>query len=123
MVEENRIVDSKSITHLFGLRTNIYKLTMDYLEKQASGTQKKVYEEKFDNWKEIYQKIYGGSLESELFLKHTYFALILKLLVIIKLSIIQNLDLEETFEDTISNNLEAFHIFEFENFYWTDRYK
>ena len=117
MVEEKRNIDSTSITYIFGLRTNIYKLTMDYLEKHANG---KKYEEKFNEWRDVYQKIYGGSLESELFLKHTYFALILKLLVIIKLSIIQNLDLEEAFEDTISNNLEAFHIFEFENFYWID---
>jgi len=120
MVEEKQIIDSKNITRIFGLRTNIFKLTMAYLEKQATGAQKKKYEEKFNTWKEVYHEIYGGNLDSELFLKHTYFALILKLLVIIKLSLIQNLDLEEAFEDTILNNLEAFHVFEFENFYWTD---
>lgn len=120
MVEEKQVIDSKSITQIFGLRSNIYKLAMEYLEKQAKGAQKKKYEEKFNDWKDIYREIYGGSLDSELFLKHTYFALVLKLLVIIKLSIIQNLDLEEAYEDAILNNLEAFHVFEFENFYWTD---
>ena len=120
MVEETRAIDSNSITRIFGLRTKIYKSTIAYLNEQARGAQRNKYEEKFNQWKEIYRDIYGGKLDANLFLNHSYFALILKQLLIIKLGIIQNLDLKETYQDSLLNNLEAFHVFEFENFYWTD---
>jgi len=62
----------------------------------------------------------ANTVTSNLFLRYTYFALLLKSLIIIKLGIIQNLDFEECYEDNISNNLEALHIFEFDYFFWTD---
>ncbi|MFX1258408.1 MAG: Eco57I restriction-modification methylase domain-containing protein [Promethearchaeota archaeon] len=122
MVKIKKEINNVDIGNLFGLRSNFYIESIRYLEKKAISKKDK-YEEKFQKWSAIFNKIYGESqsLNSKLFLKHTYFALLLKSLIIVKLSVIQNLEFEEAYDDCRSNNLEALNVFEFEEFYyWTD---
>ena len=118
MVKNKDLINREDITRLFGLKSHFFTEIMRYLEKEAIS-KKEEFEEKFRMLK---ANIFGESseLDSNLFLRYTYFALLLKSLIIIKLSIIQNLDFEECYEDNISNNLEALHIFEFDYFFWTD---
>ena len=116
---KRRIITREDISKIFGLRSNIYTESIKYLESK-SHTKKEKFQEKFIKWKEIFYDLHGESeaLNKELYLKYCYFALILKLFIIIKLSIIQNLDYEDAYRDYKSNNLDIFHIFEFDNFYW-----
>ena len=118
MVKNKGLINREDITRLFGLRSHFFAETMRYLEKEAI-----LKKEKFDEKLRILRSnIFRDSseLNSNLFLRDTYFALLLKSLIIIKLSIFQNLGFEECYEDNISNNLEALHIFEFDYFFWTD---
>ncbi len=122
MVESKKIIDSEYIKRFFGLRSQFFTRVMKYLEKKAIS-RKKNYDNRFKQWFTIFKNIYGetNSLNSELFLKHTYFALILKSLLIIKLSINQNIDIDDAYADYISNNLETLHLPEFNRvFYWVD---
>ncbi|MFX1276415.1 MAG: N-6 DNA methylase [Promethearchaeota archaeon] len=119
MVEYKK-VGKKDISITFGLSSEIYKNSMDFFTKSAQSSRKKEYEITFTKWKKLYKEIYGGVLDSELFLKHTYFSLVLKSLLITRLSLIQNIDFAEAYRDFRSNNLEAFYIFEFDTFYWID---
>ncbi len=122
MVESKKIIDSEYIKRFFGLRSQFFTRVMKYLEKKAIS-RKKNYDNRFKQWFTIFKSIYGeiNSLNSEFFLKHTYFALILKSLLIIKLSINQNLDIDDAYADYISNNLETLHLPEFNRvFYWVD---
>ncbi len=104
---------------MFGTRSPIYSDVMAYLDRKVVSN-KKEFDLKYKEWATIFEKIYGGSLDKSLFLNHTYFALILKSLFLIKLCTIQNLEMEEAYEDCVTNNLEPFHIYEFEMFFWTD---
>ncbi len=120
MVENNKIIDSEDISRLFGLRSRIFKLCMDFFDKKSEIDQISDFNEKINSWKQIYESIYSGVLDKSLFFKHSYFSLILKSLFIIKLGVIQNLDFEEVYEDNMSNDLEAFQVFEYGHFYWID---
>jgi len=105
---------------IFGLSSEIYKKSRTYFNKKAQSSRKEEFEITFNKWIKTYKNIYGGMLDTELFFKHTYFSLILKSLLITRLSLIQNIDLDEAYEDSLSNNLVAFYIFEFDIFYWID---
>jgi len=118
MDNHKKTLNSESITRLFGLRSNIYKESMIFLEKEVKR-KKEAYKQKYQEWTNAFKNIYG-ELDEDLFLRHTYFALILKAFIIIKLSIMQNLDLDDAYADYKDSDISAFHIFEFENFYWTD---
>ncbi len=119
MVETKKKLGFEDISKLFGLRSEIYRQGIKYLEAK-SVSDNKLYNEKFEKWNSIFKDIYGDETDKELFLNHTYFALILKTLLSIKLSIIHNLDLEESYEDCCADDLEALQIFEFEYFNWTN---
>ncbi|HEY0088852.1 MAG TPA: DNA methyltransferase, partial [Candidatus Lokiarchaeia archaeon] len=120
MVVNKKLLTSQDIEEFFGLKSDFFSQSIIYLEKK-SKVKEETYEQKYQYWKQVFRNIYYDSISEDLFLKHTYFALLLKSLVIINLSIIQNLDFEDTYEDYITNDLEALNIFEFGTFfYWTD---
>jgi len=116
-----RIINSIYIVKNFGLKSKFFIESIEILNKKASTIQRELFEENFKEWKENYNKIYGeSSLNTDLFIKQTYFVLLLKSLIIIKLASSKNHDLEVAFEYWKSNNLERSHLFEFERFYWID---
>ena len=120
MVVNKKVLTSQDIEEFFGLKSDFFSQSIIYLEKK-SKVKEETYEQKFQYWKQVFRNIYDDSTGEDLFLKHTYFALLLKSLVIINLSIIQNLEFEDAYEDYITNDLEALNIFEFGTFfYWTD---
>ena len=122
MVSNKKLIDSEDIAKFFGLSSNFFYESIKYFEKKTLS-KKKEFEVKFQQWNKTFKNIFGESesLSSDLFLKHTYFALLLKSLIIIKLSFIQNIDFEECYDDCKNNNLEAFNLFEFGYFYnWTN---
>ncbi|MFX1417566.1 MAG: Eco57I restriction-modification methylase domain-containing protein, partial [Promethearchaeota archaeon] len=64
-----------------------------------------------------FTNLYGYEITSDLFLKHTYFAHILKIIVISKLDIGKDLDFEDIFDIYCKNNINE--IFESDYFFWT----
>ena len=97
---DKKLIGSEDIAKFFGLRTNFYYESIKDLEKKVLS-KKQEFDKKYQLWKESFKNIIGesDSLSPDLFLKHTYFALLLKSLVIIKLSLIQNIDFEECYDD------------------------
>ena len=81
---DKELINSKAITEFLGLRSNIYIQSINHLKEQLK--KEKLYEEKFLKWKEIFCNFYGYEITSELFLNHTYFTHVLK---VIKISILR----------------------------------
>ncbi|MFX1309898.1 MAG: N-6 DNA methylase, partial [Promethearchaeota archaeon] len=109
------LIDSKVITDVLGVKSDIYIQSIKTLEDQIKV--EKLFEESFSKWKRIFSNIYGSQIKSELFFKHTYFAQVLKVIVIFKLTINKNLTSEEIYNEYCKNDLK--HIFEWDFFFWT----
>ncbi len=118
MVEDKKIINSKDILTAFGLNSSIFKDSLNFLEKEAEINEEK-FQKKLKVWESLFRSFYGEETDSKLFIKHSYFALILKVLILSKLCIIQNKNTEEIYQFIKSNNFDALNIFEFEYFNWT----
>ena len=82
MVENKKVISSKQLVEFFGLGTNFYKETSKFLKKQAE-LDKNSFQNKFLRWESAFKKIYGKEIDQSLFLKHSYYVSILKLLVLL----------------------------------------
>lgn len=116
MAENKRDIDFNSISSIFGLDSDIYKETMKYFEERA--VMEKDYENKFEKWKKVFHKIYGKEITSELFLRHSYFALILKILIICKSGLIKNQRFEEIYGEFVKKDLDYVKIFNYNYLFW-----
>ncbi|TFG01778.1 MAG: hypothetical protein EU542_06380 [Promethearchaeota archaeon] len=85
MVANKKIITSKEIQEFFGLNSPFYQKVLSFLKGKAS-TQNKKYQQKFLNWKQLFHKFYGEDTTENLFIKHTYFSILLKLFAINKIS-------------------------------------
>ena len=85
MVANKKVITSQEIGKFFGLNSHFYQEALAYLKNQIDS-QKNSYKEKFSKWKNLFHKFYGNETTSELFLKHTYFAFLLKLFIESKLT-------------------------------------
>jgi hypothetical protein len=84
-MSDNEKADKESqITLEFGLGTKNYKILTNFLSKNVNGTNRD-YIEALTAWKSIFKPIYGDAISKELFLKHTYYFLLLKFLLAFKL--------------------------------------
>ncbi|MFX1315587.1 MAG: Eco57I restriction-modification methylase domain-containing protein [Promethearchaeota archaeon] len=119
MVENEKILNSEEILNAFGLNSGIFKDGMNFLEKEAK-IKKEKFKRKFKIWESIYKNIYGEQSDYILFLKHSYFALILKILILSKFLIVNNKSIEEVYQYIKSTNLDSLNILEFEKFNWTN---
>jgi len=83
MVENKKIIDSKQISEFFGLNSEIYDETAKFLliQKNLKKTEVK---KKYHLWESVFENIYGKEINDSLFLKHSYYALILTILMKIK---------------------------------------
>ena len=81
MVENEKVIDAIKISELFGIGSDIYNEITNFLEKQAK-LEEIEFQKKYRLWKLIFKRIYGNDIDLSLFLKHSYFALILKFLVV-----------------------------------------
>jgi hypothetical protein len=85
MVENKKIIGSKEISESFGLSSEIFSKALMFL-KQQENLKKVEFQKKFRLWKSVFKNIYGKEINESLFLKHSYFALILKNLITVKAS-------------------------------------
>ncbi|MFX1378279.1 MAG: Eco57I restriction-modification methylase domain-containing protein [Promethearchaeota archaeon] len=111
---DKKVIDSKAIAEFLGVGSNIYIQCINYFEEQKKI--ENYFEESFLKWKEIFSIFYGYEISSELFLKHTYFIHILKIIVISKSSN-KNLNFEEI--NNLYNNKTLKEIFNCDYFFWT----
>ncbi|MFX1410780.1 MAG: N-6 DNA methylase, partial [Promethearchaeota archaeon] len=119
MVENEKIINSEDILNAFGLNSSIFMDGLNFLENEAKINKEK-FKRKLKIWESIYKDIYGEQTNYKLFLKHSYFALILKILILSKLQIVYNKSKEEIYQYIKSTNLDSLNILEFENFNWTN---
>jgi hypothetical protein len=113
-----KLINSEAITDLFGLNSDIYhKFMSDFKDKASIDNS---YEMNLRNWRIIFTKIYGKEISSELFLKHTYFGAILRIVVVSRMGLIRNLSFEEIYTNFPKNGLKNYKISEFDFFFWVD---
>jgi hypothetical protein len=116
MVANKKVIDSKDISDLFGLTSKIFRDIYEFIETQ-SEIEKLHFQKIFDKWKSTFYNIYGDDVDKVLFLKHSYFILLLRIITSIKIrkSIINELHLKKDQQNKINLNLLFFP--EIENFY------
>ncbi|MHA1987927.1 MAG: HsdM family class I SAM-dependent methyltransferase [Promethearchaeota archaeon] len=111
-------INSEVITDKFGLNSDIYHEFMTYIREKASID--KSYEINLGKWRKIFTTIYGDEISSELFLKHTYFAFILRMIVVCKMALIRGQNFEEIYTDLTKDKLKTSKLFEFSFLFWLD---
>jgi hypothetical protein len=109
-------INSEAITEIFGLNSGLYQEFMSFLKENTSNN--KSYENNLRQWEKFFSRIYGTELSSNLFLNHTYFALVLKILVVCKIGFIKNQNLEEIYDSITSDEYVNSQLFEFDFFLW-----
>jgi len=90
-IENEKIIGSKKISDLFGLGSKFYSEATKFLKRQEQLS-KIEFQNKYRRWESVFKNIYGKDIDTSLFLKHSYFAIILKTLIIVK-----SRDLEESY--------------------------
>ncbi|TFG04745.1 MAG: hypothetical protein EU539_10275 [Promethearchaeota archaeon] len=119
MMAEKRI-SSKEIAEYFGLKSQIFNESINYLQKMASTTSEEAFNKSYDDWKEIFEKIFGKKiLKRSLFIKQSYLALILKAIITIKISRIKDNVPETSHNAWKSQELAFLNSSELKLFYWT----
>ncbi len=111
-----KFLDSHFISEIFGVNSKIYLKSLEYLKEQAEKL--KAYEINFREWKNFYTNIYGYEINSDLFFKHTYFILLLELLIYFKLSNHKNFNITGDYEEYLKINLKQLKILDFSYFSW-----
>jgi hypothetical protein len=79
---------------MFGLGSEIYNDIAKFLIKQKD-LEKTEFQKKYRHWESIFKNIYGKEINDSLFLKHSYFASVLKTLIIVKASDLNEKNLVE----------------------------
>ncbi len=108
-----KVIDSHNITEVLGLRSDIFGQIIESLKGKIKT--ENFYQESFLKWKQIFTNIYGYEISSDLFLKHTYFTHVLKIIFISKFY--KGLNFEEFYKEYLKNNVRQ--IFEYDFFFWT----
>ena len=113
MIDHKKTHRDNQIETLFGLNSKNYTHLIEILAHNAIEGNS-AYNEAFHAWKSMFRSIYGKNLDKTLYLKHTYYFLILKFLLRIKLNRIgfhSEFDLNIYFmdENQIFNWLDTSH--------------
>jgi len=117
MTREERVLNSQSILEIFGANSKIFNESMELLNEKAK--EEKNFDKKFEQWKAIFSKIYGKDVSLELFIKQTYYTHILKILMISKLPISEDLNFKEFYDCYITTKLSDLNFYNVDYFFWT----
>jgi len=117
MVENKKVINSKRITEIFGLKSEIYHKTIEYFEKELVD-KKDLFLKKYNNWNLLFKNIFGGQIDRKLFLKQTYFSQVLKILIIFKLK--NDTELNQFYQAYKFHNLEEYGLIELKYFNWIE---
>ena len=116
MTEKDRVLDSGMIVDLFGFNSEIYYECLQYLREMTKIEDK--YDRNYTLWSEIFSKIYGKEISLELFITHSYFTHLLKILLISRLLSNKNLNFEQLFKRYKSKNMRDLRLYEIDSFFW-----
>ncbi|MFX0059586.1 MAG: Eco57I restriction-modification methylase domain-containing protein [Candidatus Hodarchaeota archaeon] len=115
MVENKKIIDSKFILEKFGLKSEIYREITKNLEEKIKERASK-YKTYLIQWKSFYEKIYGVDIDSNLFLRHSYYATVLGYILAKKLSSINSLNfpvmVQRLISDFKDSNFDEYNYFD-----------
>jgi len=89
-------INSKRFSELFGLSSEIYSETAKFLKKQEQ-LEKLEFKKKYRLWESVFKNVYGKEINNDLFHKHSYFASILKVLIIVKIDSLEEKNLFEKY--------------------------
>ena len=115
MVISNQI-NSEFVTVKFGYASDIFKELMDFLTKKAVSSEK--YKKSFKKWRSAFLHIYGITISTELFLKHTYYNLILKIITIAKINPPELKQIDVNLNEIEQSYFKEFNLFDYEFFNW-----
>ncbi|MFX1312975.1 MAG: class I SAM-dependent DNA methyltransferase, partial [Promethearchaeota archaeon] len=113
-MEKKKIINSEFIKKAFGLNSEIYNKFIKFLNNRFVS--EKNFEKNYNKWKNAFYRIYGNNISLELFLKHNYFILLLKIILFLKIKSIKNLNSANLDDRDIQKELTKFNIFVFEYF-------
>ena len=116
MTEKKRILDAGMVVELFGFNSMIYNESLQYLRKKTDGNDKFI--EFYTSWSEIFSRIYGKEISLELFITHSYFTHILKILMISRLLSNKVLIFEEIFNKYKSSNMTDLGLDKINYYFW-----
>ena len=119
MAENKKIITSHYISETLGKNSEIYNYAIEFLKEQSKKDQKD-FEKSYQQWTDVYANIYGFDIKVDLFLKHTYFTQILKIILISKLNIDENFIIEEFYNKILTEDIRELNIFEYDYFFWTN---
>ena len=109
MVENKKIIDSKFIVKSFGLNSQIYKDTIQYLETKVDKDEQK-YREHLERRESFYKRIYNVIPNKDLLLKQAYYVIILRLVLTKKFSIKRDYPADYNIEFNEFNELLYYHL-------------
>lgn len=115
-MSNNQLLNPELVTNLFGLNSKIHNNLIEFLKNRALS--EKTYDLSFNHWKQSFTQIYGKNITFELFLEHTYFALVLQFLILLKIRAKKQLKYEDIFDESLGRRLKELGIFQFEYFFW-----
>ncbi len=118
MAKNKKVITSHYISETLGNHSEIFSEAIEFLKKQSED--QKSYKRSYLQWKEKFANIYGSGIKSDLFLKHTYFTLILKIILISKLISSENLKIDEVYSIYLTEDLKKLNIFKYSYFFWTN---
>jgi hypothetical protein len=114
MVKNKKIIDSELILEKFGLKSQIYKELIGSIEK-AIKKETTTYKKYFAQWKSLYEGIYGVDIDSNLFIRHSYYSIILRYILSKKISIIKDFNFVKVIL-RLEDDFDAFFFDEFNYF-------
>ncbi|KKN22585.1 hypothetical protein LCGC14_0913650 [marine sediment metagenome] len=112
----NNQINSEFVTAKFGSASDIFKKLIDFLTKKAVSSEK--YKKSFKKWRTAFINIYGKTISSELFLKHTYYNLILKIITIAKINPPELKQIEVSLHEIEQRYFKKFNLFDYEFLNW-----
>ncbi|MHA1749312.1 MAG: N-6 DNA methylase [Promethearchaeota archaeon] len=112
MSTEEKKYNAHAIITQFGLKSKLFKDTMKIFTDLAIKS-KKLFNKHYESWYSHFKNLYGLKITQDLFLKHTYYSIVLKSLLLSKLRKYNDVKGEFTF-------LKRFFSEEEELFNWVD---
>ncbi|MBN1214250.1 MAG: N-6 DNA methylase [Candidatus Lokiarchaeota archaeon] len=109
-------IDSDTITYLFGLNSNIFKIFKNnFLQKKLLKEDE--YELKYKEWESIFIKIYDQECNYDLFLKQIYYINLVKVFLISKIICNESNDIDFAYENYLSKSNKPLSLIDEFNIY------
>ncbi|MHA1668981.1 MAG: N-6 DNA methylase [Promethearchaeota archaeon] len=96
MPTQEKEYNAHAIITQFGLKSKVFKDSLKILTELATKSNK-LFKKHYESWYSHFKIIYGAKITQDLFLKHTYYSIVLKILLLSKLRRYNDMKGEFTF--------------------------